>query len=173
MLAFRPPATTASFQLPVPLVGVVGAATNRGRTMDYEHELAVAAAAFTALEKMHTDFMQYVSDLSDIKVNGGTLEVVDGELSAVVLGVHMRARHQPVVVDGRLGAVQYEFEATFKGKEVAIWSMYLEPRGTVSADPRGTDFVAGSRNGHLYGNVVARLASALMRSPILRPNTDA
>jgi hypothetical protein len=138
--------------------------------MDYETELEIAIAALAELKTLHSDFINVVATLAKPKVDGGFVRVTENELHAECLGVALRAVHKPVVRDGRLASLEYSFKAQSGDEDVLVWSMYLEPNGDLHADAIAGDRICSSRNTYLAGHIVARLATALLRSEFFAPN---
>ena len=137
--------------------------------MKQESQTEIAAAALTALEVMHSEFMQSIASLKTKKVNGGQVDTDGQSLLVTCLGVQFNVPHRPIARDCALCALEYPFMATLRDREILVWRIFLEKDNDLYAKTGLQEKICSSGNSYLATLLIEPLASALLRSPLFAP----
>ena len=137
----------------------------------YENDerVLIAVSGIEQLESMHQQFMEFVQKLSTIKPHVGTLNVSDNNLVVTCLGVPLTVRRKIIAHEGLPSNIEYAFIVPKNDDDIVVFTMYLEPHGTLFTDPLCESRLCDYNNTYLANNVLNAVAIKLLDSEVFEP----
>lgn len=133
-------------------------------------KVIIADGAIKQLENLNDRFVSELDTASKLTSDLGLLNASTTAISCVCHGQKVVAKHRPVVVDGHISALEYDFLVEWQKEEFSILRLYLQPSGLVTQDVQGKLKFCDFNNTYIKNLILSALSAALLASPIYAPS---
>ena len=138
--------------------------------MDASQQQAIKATSeINRLQGIHKMFIAELETAAKTDSQIGTLSVSMDIISCSCLGCNVTATYRPIVLDGKISALEYDFVTPWKKEELSILRIYLQPDGIFTRDAKGTEKLCDFNNTYIKNLILSAVSESLLKSPVYAP----
>lgn len=121
------------------------------------------------LAERHQQFVAELAKLSARMPDYGSIQVTGSTLKAACYGVDLESVCRVVGSNGHFSAVEYAFYGNLGAERHFLYAFYLASNGALFHDSALTNRMCDCDNPYVPEHVVAGLAAAFLKSPLVAP----
>lgn len=138
--------------------------------MDATQQQAIkVTSTINSLQDLHKTVVAGLEAAAKTTSQVGTLTVSPDLISCSCLGHNVTATYRPIVLDGKISALEYDFVTPWKKEEISILRLYLQPGGILTRDAKGSDKLCDFNNTYIKNCILGTVFESLLKSPVYAP----
>jgi hypothetical protein len=129
----------------------------------------VALGEHKSLVEKHQQFVAELAKRSACMPDYGFIQITGSTLKAACFGVDLESVCRVIGSNEHFSAVEYAFYGNLGTERHFLWAFYLVSNGALFHDSALTDRICDYNNPYVHEYLVAGLAAAFLKSPIVAP----
>lgn len=121
------------------------------------------------LQDLHKMFIADLEVAAKTASQIGTLTVTPDLFSCKCLGHDVTVTYRPIVLDGKISALEYDFATSWKEEDLSILRLYLQPGGIITRDAKGSEKLCDFNNTYIKNIILGAVFESLIKSPVYAP----
>jgi len=134
-----------------------------------QQQAITVTSAINSLKDLHKKVVASLEATVNATSPVGTLTVSSDAISCLCLDHNVTATFRPIVIDGKISALEYDFVTPWKKEEISILRLYLQPGGIITRDARGTEKLCDFNNTYIKNFVLGAVFESLLKSYVYAP----
>lgn len=134
-----------------------------------QQQAHTVTSAINSLQDLHKTVVAGLEATAKTASPVGTLTVSMDVISCSCLGHNVTATYRPIVLEGKISALEYDFVTPWKKEEISILRLFLQPSGILTRDAKGSEKLCDFNNTYIKNHVLGTVFESLLNSPVYAP----